>query len=493
MTQRDVGVTRTGGTRPARAAALAIGMALALATWAGPVRASVASVDAGRSAVQATVALAAAPAVSDSTGPVAVPAATPRALRFYHSGNILWVISVLWGLAVPALILFTGLSARLRDAGWRLGRRWYWALVIYLALLLAVIWLLDLPLSYYAGYVRLHAYGLSTEHLGRWLRDGVLGLGLNAVTAAVVVWVPYALMRRTRRWWFYTGLLALPFIVLTTVIAPVVVDPLFNHFHKLQDPALEQRIVTEARRAGIRVDRIWVVDKSVETTAVNAYVTGLGGTQRIVLWDTLLRRLNDREVAAVVAHEIGHDVLGHVQRGIALAWVLSLVGLWLIDRLGRGLIPRFSERFGFDRFDDFASVPLVMLIAGVLGLIAVPGLLAFSRHLEHEADRFALELTHDNHALASAFVKLQSTNLSNPRPGPFYIFWRASHPPLAQRIAFANTYHPWLNGGRERYRRYIEPLPAPDTVRSGTTAPGGHGGLVRRLTRRRRGPLISGP
>jgi Zn-dependent protease with chaperone function len=220
----------------------------------------------------------------------------------------------------------------------------------------------------------------------------------------------------------------------------------------MQDKALESRILALAERSGIEGGRVFEVAKSVDTNAVNAYVTGLFGTKRIVLWDTLLRKLAPEETLVVMGHEMGHYVLQHIWKGLLLGLAVVLFACWAVDRTAHRLIARHAPRFGFTRLDDPAALPLIVLLVGLATFLIQPIGLAWSRYIEHEADRFALEITHDNHAMAMAFVKLQQENLSNPRPGMLYKIWRSSHPPLGERIDFANAYRPWERGGDERYR-----------------------------------------
>ncbi len=185
------------------------------------------------------------------------------------------------------------------------------------------------------------------------------------------------------------------------------------------------------------------VEKSVDTNAVNAYVTGVLGTKRIVLWDTMLNKFDEPEVLAVMGHEMGHYVLGHVVRSILLGSLVVLAGLYFVYRAGSWLIARYSRRLGFDRLSDIASVPLVLMLIEVASLILSPVALAYSRHQEHEADKYSLDLTRANHSSAQAFAKMQAENLGNPRPGLFYKVFRASHPSIGERIDFCNDYHPW--------------------------------------------------
>lgn len=389
-------------------------------------------------------------------GPVAVPAPSPKAVRFYETGVRLWFVGRAWGLAVPALFLFTGLSSRIRRLVSAKGRPWSVEVALFAVAFLAVEFSLNLPLRYYSGFVRLHQYGLSVQPFGRWLGDSLKGLGVEMAGAVLFLWVPYLLMARSpKRWWLYTGLLVLPFAAFSALIAPIVVDPLFNQFGPMEDKRLETRIDALARRAGIDGGRIFEVDKSRDTTTVNAYVTGLFGTKRIVLWDTLLAKLDDDEILVIMGHEMGHYVLHHVAQGLVLSSIGTIFALYLIHRVANLMIRRFGDRFGFDRLSDVASVPLILLLAQVTMLLGSPAINGFSRHMEHEADRFALEITRTNRAAATGFVKLQKDNLSVPYPGRLSKLWRSTHPPIGERIEFCNTYRPWSSGESLRYESYF--------------------------------------
>jgi STE24 endopeptidase len=300
--------------------------------------------------------------------------------------------------------------------------------------------------------VRQHAYGLSTQTFGKWLSDWIKGAGISALGLALVLWIPYLLLRRSpRRWWLWAGLATAPIATFVLVVSPLWIDPLFNDFHRMEDRALEARILALADRAGIPGSRVYQVDKSVDTRTVNAYVAGIGSSKRIVLWDTMLAKLNPDQIAFVMAHEMGHFVLHHTLAAIAGATLLVTASLYLVHRLAGTLMARFGRRFGFHQLSDVASFPLLLLLGTVVSIISTPAVLALSRYQEHEADRFALELTRDNYAGATTFVRLQQENLSVPRPGPIFTFWRGSHPSLGDRVDFANRYRPWQMGDPLRY------------------------------------------
>jgi Zn-dependent protease with chaperone function len=367
-------------------------------------------------------------------------------------------------LAIPAVILFTSLSARIRRLAGRIGRRWFFIIGVYFILYAVLEYVLALPLAFYAGYVRPHAYGLSNLTLQKWLGDSLKWLAVGMVFGGLLLWIPYLLIRYSpRRWWLYTSLCLLPVMFFVMLVEPIWVAPLFNRFGPMQDERLEARILALAQRAGIDGSHVFEVDKSADTKTLNAYVTGLLSSKRVVLWDTLLAKLDTDQVLFVMGHEMGHYVLDHIFLGILAGFAGILVGLYLVYRLSGGLLRRFKTRFGFAELSDVASLPLILLLLHLVSLLHMPAGLAVSRHLEHEADRFGLELTQNNHAAATAFVRLQAENLGNPRPGPLFILWRADHPPFAQRIEFANSYHPWTEGKPGRYDRLFR-APSPEAL-----------------------------
>lgn len=396
-----------------------------------------------------------------SSAPVEVPEPSAKALEYYESGNVLWLISLEWQMLVLCLFLFTGFSSWIRTFAGRIGRKWYFTFVVYLVIFSLANYVLYFPFAYFLGFVRPHSYGLSDQVFGKWLGDSLKGLLVGIVPAMLFLWIPYLLMNKSpKRWWLYTGLLTVPFIFFMVFIEPIWVAPLFNDFGEMKNKELEAKILALAERAGIDGARVYEVNKSADTKTVNAYVTGLGSTKRIVLWDTLLNKLDEKEVLFVMGHEMGHYVLNHVVQGVLFAVALILVGLYLIHRMSAVIISRFQNRLGFDRLGDIASWPLILQLGDVLFLVAAPGVMAFSRHLEHEADRFGLEITEDNHAAAMGFVKLLDNNLGNPRPGWLFVLWRSTHPTAADRIEFCNQYRPWETGKPLKYSDRFSSPPA---------------------------------
>jgi len=385
-----------------------------------------------------------------------LPEPSDMAESYYLSGNLIWVFATLWGFFVPALFLFSGLSAKLRKFATDRTQNWLASFALYFLGFWIFLNVLDLPLNYFAGYVREHVYLLSEQTFGKWLADHLKGFVIGGFLTLLSLSVPYWLIRRAPRgWWLITGILAIPYFFLLLMITPIWIEPLFNHFGPMQNKALEKKIVQLAERAGIEADKVFEVNKSVDTKKMNAYATGFLGTKRIVLWDTLLARLTDDEVLSVMGHEMGHFVLHHVAQGILVYSLLTLLCLYFIHWASGPLLARYGEKFGFHSIGDFASLPLLMLLLQFFSFVVTPPGLAFSRHLEHEADRFGLELTRDNYSAMSAEVKFIAKDLAYPWPNRWIKWLRSSHPPAGERFNFYLHYRPWEQGKPLRYSSYF--------------------------------------
>ncbi len=384
--------------------------------------------------------------------PIEVPPPSPEAVRYHHTGHFVWAAGIALGIALPAAILWSGLAVALRTRVERFAKPWPLAAAAFFALYSVVAWLLGLPFAYFAGFVRQHAYGMSNQSLAQWLQENAIGLGVSIAIGALFISVPLLLIRRLPRfWWLATGALCVPFLFLMMFVTPIWIDPLTDDFGPMRDARTEERVLELAERAGIDGALVYEVEKSADTNRVNAYVTGFAATKRIVLWDTLLAKLSPEQVLTVMGHEMGHYVLGHVVNGVCVYSALLTLALGAIHLIASALLGRCGDALGLRGLADPAALPLVLAIAGVVQLAFLPAAFAFSRQQEHEADRFALEITRDNRACASAFVAIQVSDLGFPRPDAWVVWLRGSHPPLGERVDFCNTYRPWERGEPLRY------------------------------------------
>ncbi len=381
---------------------------------------------------------------------------TPENRKYASTRVALSFIEPLYGLLAGLLILFSGLSARMRDVAHAIGKSRYVRVFVYLALYSVAGFVLTFPLEWYQGFALEHQYSLSNETFLAWFLDALKSMALSLAFLGLVpvVSLAYAAIEKSpKRWWLWLSAGALPVVVAGTLLQPLVFDPAFNKFTPLRDQQLKTKIIALAERAGIPGRNVYEVDKSAQTRKYNAYVNGFGVSQRIVLWDTTLKGMRQDEILFVMGHEMGHYVLGHIWKGTAFTVGLNFA-LFLFSFVAmRWCVARFGERWEFHELYDVASMPLLALTIGIASFVAQPFSNSFSRTIEHEADVFGLEITHTNDAGARAFIKLGSQNKSNPEPGALVKTLLYTHPPLIERIRFALEYHPWSEGKPNRMYR----------------------------------------
>ncbi|MCB2230024.1 M48 family metallopeptidase [bacterium] len=361
----------------------------------------------------------------------------------YSQFNNLWrFVSFGIGIATLAILLFTGLSARFRTLAQKIPKRFF-AIWVFFILIMLADYLLNFPASYYRNFVVEHDFGFSNQTLQEWLIDDLKGLGITLVIGVLPVWFFYKLVGYMKRWWLAFTLGAIPFAILIIVVAPVLISPLFNDFTPLEDKHLESEILTLADKAGIHGSDVFQVDASKQSTKINAYVTGLFNTKRIVLYDTMIENFSLNEIRFVMGHEMGHYVMNHIWWGLGLFVLFMLFALWLTDLIIHPVIRMFSGVFKFDKLEDIASLPLVLIAVSVISFVFQPVDNYASRYMEHQADIYGMDITGvSGDDAAIAFDKLSVYNLSDPNPPEIIEFWFYSHPALSKRMAFVRSYHP---------------------------------------------------
>ena len=389
------------------------------------------------------------------------PEKRAQAIAYARARYRLHFAAFAWSGIVLLAIIAMRLGPRFRDRAEFVSKRRFVQAAVFVPLILVVQSVLELPTAAY-GHRLAVFYGQSVQGWGSWLWDQTKGLLVALVIAIPLVWLLYAILRKSpRRWWLWFWLALLPILVFLIFVAPLVIDPLFFRFTPLAPahPELAQAIERVTVRSGepIPTGRMFEMNASAKYTSINAYVTGLGASKRVVVWDTTLAKASIPQTLFVFGHELGHYVLGHVPRTIAFLWALLFVilalGAWILDRVFRR-----PDRWGIRGLSDWASLPVLLLGVTVAGELAMPIVNGYSRAQEHAADVFGLEAIHglvpdSPRAAAEAFQLLGETNLSDPDPAPFITFWLYSHPPLADRLRFAAEYDPWGKGETPRYVR----------------------------------------
>ena len=372
----------------------------------------------------------------------ASPAATPtpqdqqRAKERARKGRLLFLGSLLYEGVLLFGFLALGGTRWLARLVARFGGRWVLALAAVLGILGLAGSVLTFPLDYYSDFIFAHQYGLSNQTSWQWLRDYLVNAGVGIAIGLPVAILGYAIIRRApRTWWLWLTGASIPLSILIMLIAPVFIAPLFNKFTPLRDQVLRQEILALAHRQGIAAQDVFQVDASRQSNAVNAYVNGFGPTLRIVLYDTLLKNFTHEEIEFVMAHEMGHYKLGHIYQGIAVSILGTLVASFLLYRTTRGVLARYGDRLGVHDLGNPASYPLLMALGMVISLIALPIGNAFSRHLEWQADRYAVQVYPHPDAGIAAFRKLAQINVAEENPPRWAHILFDSHPTLAERIA----------------------------------------------------------
>ena len=312
-----------------------------------------------------------------------------------------------------------------------------WLLVPLFTLIFGgILLLINLPLSYYEGFVLPHRFGISNQTLSGWISDEIKGGLLSGVFGLVVIEIIYFFLRVTAdTWWLWTAALLLLFTVILSNLAPVLIFPLFNKSTPLGEEyaELSARLMALFTKAGTHVQGVYQFDMSRRTKAANAALTGLGSTRRIILGDTLLREFSIDEVETVMAHELGHQVNKDIPTGIFVQSLITLVGLFLAN-LG---LQWGVSIFKFDGVWDIAALPLFMFVMGIFGLITMPLTNTYSRWRERRADEYALRATGKPAAFASAMTRLANQNLADVDPEPWVEIILYSHPALNRRIRMA--------------------------------------------------------
>ena len=345
------------------------------------------------------------------------------------------------GIGLLSLVLFTGLSAKLRTIAYK-ARYKFFIWWLYFVLFIIVSYVISFPFDFYREYFVELDYGFMNQSFGQWFLDSIKALALTALLGIIPIWLLYFILERFKKWWLWFSIGSIPLLILLVVIAPVFISPMFNKFTPLENKELETKILTLASKAGIEGSDVFQVDGSRQSSKVNAYVTGLFGTKRIVLYDTIIKNFNDDEIMFVMGHEMGHYIMNHIWLGLALAIIVIMLSLWVTNKLIHLFINRFQVKLGFNQLSDIASLPLVLLFIGIISFFSQPISNSFSRFIEHRADVYGMDITDvSGESAAIAFDKLSAFNLSDPDPHPIIEFWFYDHPALKKRMQFVREYN----------------------------------------------------
>ncbi len=372
----------------------------------------------------------------------------------------LYFVAVAWGILALVALLRMGVVARLRDLAEHASQKRGVQALTFVPALMLILAAWHLPISIYAHWLSLR-YEQSIQRWSSWFWDWtkgeLLSLGLGYVIALILMSV---IRWKPRTWWLYFWYAMVPLALLLFFISPWFLDPMFNKFVPLQErhPQLVESIGKLTQRAGVPIppEHMFLMEASAKTNEINAYVTGIGASKRVVVWDTTIQKMEPDEVLAVVGHELGHYVLGHVWKGFTFFLVGLLAGLYVTYRTLQWVLTRWGKMWGVRGQEDWAVLAVLLLIFHVVEFVGTPVGNGFSRMEEHAADVYGLEVTHEvlpnsQEVAAQSFQKMGDIDLADPNPSKFITFWLYSHPPLGERLKFAHDYDPWSKGEAPKY------------------------------------------
>jgi Zn-dependent protease with chaperone function len=378
-----------------------------------------------------------------------------KAVAFSRAKYRLYFIDTAYGIVLLILLLAWRIAPKYRDWAERISRHRFVQAWIFVPLFLLTLAILSLPIEIYRQWLS-RKYEQSIQGWDSWSCDWAKAQLVAMILGAVVVWILYAIVRRSaQRWWFYFWLVSIPLVALLIFLQPLVIEPLFFKFEPLQakHPDLVAQISKVVARGGLTIppDRMFEMKASEKLKSLNAYVSGIGASKRVVVSDNTMARLTNEQTLFVFGHEMGHYVLRHIPKLIGLIVAILFMFLYIGYRGLHWAVQRWGGRWQIRSVDDWVSFPVLLLLLSVLGFIAAPLANTISRHYEHQADIYGLEVIHGimprpADVAVPAFQTLGEVNLSDPKPSRLIELWLYNHPPLNKRIEFAQTYDPWSKG-----------------------------------------------
>jgi len=335
------------------------------------------------------------------------------------------------GLLFLLLIITTGFSKAVENWLGLFANNDYIVLILFVVVIGGLDMLIMFPLSWYSGYYLEHKFDLSNQTFGQWMWEKTKGLLVSLPIAMVLMIIFYALLKNfATYWWAIMATVMLIFSVILARLAPVLIFPLFYDFDELEDEELATKVENLCNQVGMDLKGIYQFNLSKNTKKGNAAFTGLGKSRRVILGDTMLEKLDQNEILAVLAHELGHYKLKHLWKGMLVSVVMTYTGLFLVSLLYNQFYPLVGE----NQY-TIAALPIMAIILSIYSFVTSPISNAYSRKNEREADDFAVDLTNDNQAFISGLEKLSKQNLSDPDPHPLAVFFYYSHPPINERLA----------------------------------------------------------
>jgi Zn-dependent protease with chaperone function len=377
----------------------------------------------------------------------------------YFEGGY-WLL--LWDFLCAAFVLWLMLhfrwSARMRNLAERITRFRPIQTALYWVQFILVFSVLTFPLGIYEGYFREHKYGLLNQNFAEWMRDQLVGLAVSVVLGAILMVPLFGLVRRLgKTWWVWGAVLMIVFFAFVSLIAPVYIAPLFNKYKSLENVRVKDSILRMARANGIPARDVYEFDASKQSNRVSANVSGFASTMRISLNDNLLKRCTLPEIETTMGHEMGHYVLNHAYKGLALFGVLIVIAFAFVNWGVNCALARWGAAWDIRGIGDVAVLPLAAILFSLFLFLATPISNTITRTMEFEADMYGLNAAQQPDGEANVDMLLGEYRKLNPGPIEEFIFY--DHPSGRTRITAAMRWkaeHPESASAEEMNRQIFQ-------------------------------------
>ena len=360
-----------------------------------------------------------------------------RAKQYSTIKYSLSIIETLYLVILLAVFLGSGLSVVLADGISRISTNHYLSVPVYLLVISLGYYLLNFPFNFYHSYVLEHQFSLSKQKIKGWFNDQVKAAGLSYIIAIILIGAFYYILKHyTNTWWLVISLFWIFFSLILARLTPTLIIPLFFKYKKLSDDNLRSRIMSLADKMKVKILDCFEIDFSKKTLKANAAFVGWGKTRRVILADTLKDKYTYDEIEVILAHEFAHYRLKHLLKLILINSIATILTFYLIYITNS----RILSIFGLTSLSDIAALPVIFLYFILFGIITQPLENFFSRRMEKNADKAALNITGLKEAFISMMEKLASQNLADKNPHPLIKFYFFDHPPISERIALAKRF-----------------------------------------------------
>lgn len=360
-----------------------------------------------------------------------------KAKRYQAIHLRLLPIHLAFNLAIVCLLLFANISHAYTSFLENLVQPNWLIIILYFAGLAAGYSIVVFPLSFYEGYTIEHKFNLSVQSLPSWLWDYLKGFLIGLIIGIPLIEAVYYLIKNyPNHWWIWAGLVFILFAIVLANLAPILIFPLFYKFEPIEDEELKERLIKLATRAGTKVKGVYKMGLAVKSRTAEAALMGLGNTRRIVLSDTLLDNYTSEEIEVVLAHELAHNHKGHIPKLIVSQAILTMLGLYFTS----WVLKEGVSYLNLGEISNVANFPLLILALSAFAILTLPLSNSYSRHLEREADTYAIKLTNQPQSFISGIKKLADQNLSDLDPHPLVELCLYDHPSGKKRLQLAKQY-----------------------------------------------------